>query len=208
MYVKHRMTVDPVTVHPENTVSEVLDLMKDNTFHRLPVTKDGKLVGLITQTTIQANTPSHLTTLSIHEMNYLLSKTTVNDIMIKKVATANPNMTMEEAADIMEKKDIGCLPVVGEANVLLGILTTGDILHAFVELMGHNLEGSTRISGRFSENKVGVLADFTKLFAENKISVTHASIVEDGYHIRCDSTDQKKLVKMLEDKGYTVDEIG
>lgn len=208
MYVKHRMTVDPITVKPENTVSEVLDLMKENDIHRLPVTQDGKLVGLITQTTIQKNTPSNFTTLSMHELNYLLSKTTVKDIMIKKVITAVPNMTMEEAADIMEKKDIGCLPVIGESDVLLGILTTGDVLKTFVELMGHTLEGSSRISGRFSSNKVGVLADFTKLFAENKINVTHAAIIEDGYHIRCDSTDHKKLQKMLESHGYIVDEIG
>lgn len=208
MYVKHRMTVDPVSIKPEHTVSQVLDLMKEKDLHRLPVTQDGKLVGLITQTTIQKNTPSNFTTLSMHELNYLLSKTTVKDIMIKKVITATPNMTMEEAADIMEKNDIGCLPVVGEANVLLGIVTTGDILHTFVELMGHNLEGSTRISGRFSSNKVGVLADFTKLFAEHKINVTHAAIIENGYHIRCDSTDLEMLTNMLESNGYVVDEIG
>ena len=208
MYVKHRMTVDPISVKPENTVSQVLDLMKEKNLHRLPVTQDGKLVGLITQSTIQKNTPSNFTSLSMHELNYLLSKTTVKDIMIKKVITATPNMTMEEAADIMEKQDIGCLPVTGESNILLGILTTSDILHAFVELMGHNLEGSMRISGRFSSNKVGVLADFTKLFAEYNINVTHAAIIEDGFHIRCDSQDTKKLTKMLESHGYTVDEIG
>lgn len=207
MFVKNRMTVDPYVVHPENTISEVLDLMKEKDVHRVPVTKNGKLVGLVTQTTIQANTPSHLTTLSIHEMNYLLSKTKVEDIMIKNVVTVNASLPIEEAADLMEKKDIGCLPVVGEANVLLGILTTGDILKAFVELMGHNLSGSTRITGKFPDNKAGVLADFSKIFAEHNISLTHVSIIEGGYHVRCNSTDHKKLRKMLEDKAYTVEEM-
>ena len=207
MYVKHRMTVDPIVVHPEQTISEVLDLMKQHDIHRLPVTDHGKLVGLITNSTIQANSPSSLTTLSIHEMNYLLSKTRVKDIMIKNVITATSSMPVEEAADLMEKKDIGCLPVVGEANVLLGIITTGDILKAFVELMGHNLAGSTRITGKFPDNKPGVLADFAKIFADHGISLTHASIIEAGYHVRCNSTDVKKIRALLEDKGYTVEDI-
>ena len=207
MYVKHRMTVDPIVVHPEQTISEVLDLMKQHDIHRLPVTEKGKLVGLITNSTIQANSPSSLTTLSIHEMNYLLSKTRVKDIMIKNVITSNPNMPVEEAADLMEKKDIGCLPVVGEANVLLGIITTGDILKAFVELMGHNLSGSSRITGKFPDNKPGVLADFAKIFADNGISLTHASIIEAGFHVRCNSTDVKKIRSLLESKGYTVEDI-
>lgn len=208
MYVKNRMTVDPITVHPEQTISEVLDLMKTHTIHRLPVTQNGKLVGLVTQSTIQANTPSHLTTLSMHEMNYLLSKTKVGDIMIKRVFTITPDTTVEEAADTMEKKDIGCLPVVGEANVLLGIITTGDILKAFVELLGYNQKGTMRVSVQLSEDKPGVLADFASIFAQQGLSLTHASLVKDGFHVRCETTDAKKLRKLLEDKGFKVTEIG
>lgn len=207
MYVKNRMTVNPFTVGPDQTISEVLDLMKDHEFHRVPVVEKGRLVGLITNTTIQANTPSHLTTLSIHEMNYLLSKTKVSDIMIKRVFTVGPNATVEEAADTMEKKDIGCLPVIGDDNVLLGIITTGDILKAFVELMGYNFKNSTRLTVTFPEDKPGVLADFAKVFADNDISLTHVSLLSSGFHVRCNSTDKKFLKKLLEDKGYRVEDI-
>lgn len=208
MYVKNRMTVNPISVHPDQTISEVLDLMKENDIHRLPVTHEGKLVGLVTHSTIQANTPSNFTTLSMHEMNYLLSKTKVADIMIKRVFTVSPDTTIEEAADTMEKKDIGCLPVVGEANVLLGILTTGDILKAFVELLGYDQKGTIRVSVKLPENKPGVLADFAKIFAEQGLSLTHASLVADGFHVRCEATDPKKLKKLLEDQGFKVTDIG
>ena len=96
MLVKHKMTVNPTTVTPNQTVSEVLDLMATHDFHRLPVVEGNKLVGLVTQGVVQENSPSHLTTLSIHEMNYLLSKTKVKDIMIKKVFTIGPDALIEE----------------------------------------------------------------------------------------------------------------
>ena len=138
MYVKNKMTINPKTVTPDQTISEVLDLMHEFKIHRIPVVDKGKLVGLVTQGVVQENTPSHLTTLSIHEMNYLLSKTRVKDIMIKKVITVGPEALVEGAADIMEKKDIGCLPVVSESNELLGILTTSDILKAFFDMFGYH----------------------------------------------------------------------
>ena len=69
MYVKNKMTINPKTVTPDQTISEVLDLMHEFKIHRIPVVEKGKLVGLVTQGVVQENTPSHLTTLSIHDMN-------------------------------------------------------------------------------------------------------------------------------------------
>lgn len=202
MYVKNKMTVNPKTVTPEQTISEVLDLMHEFKIHRIPVVEKGKLVGLVTQGVVQENSPSHLTTLSIHEMNYLLSKTKVKDIMIKKVITVGPEALVEAAADIMEKKDIGCLPVVGDSNVLLGILTTSDILKAFVELFGYNQEG-TRVTVLIND-RVGEFAAFTKLFADNHISISHFANHGNEVVIRCNELDKKKVRDLLEKNSYTI----
>ena len=202
MYVKNKMTVNPKTVTPEQTISEVLDLMHEFKIHRIPVVEKGKLVGLVTQGVVQENSPSHLTTLSIHEMNYLLSKTKVKDIMIKKVITVGPEALVEAAADIMDKKDIGCLPVVGDSNVLLGILTTSDILKAFVELFGYNQEG-TRVTVLIND-RVGEFAAFTKLFADNHISISHFANHGNEVVIRCNELDKKKVRDLLEKNSYTI----
>lgn len=90
MDVKSYMTSHVVTVTEKTKVLEALDIMKENDFHRLPVVRDGRMVGLVTQEIIQENSPSTATSLSIHEMNYLLTKTTVGDIMQKKLLPFMP----------------------------------------------------------------------------------------------------------------------
>lgn len=205
MYVKNKMTINPKTVTPDQTISEVLDLMHEFKIHRIPVVDKGKLVGLVTQGVVQENTPSHLTTLSIHEMNYLLSKTRVKDIMIKKVITVGPEALVEGAADIMEKKDIGCLPVVSESNELLGILTTSDILKAFVEMFGYYQEG-TRVTVLI-DDRVGEFAAFTKLFADNNISIFHFANHGNEVVIRCNELNKKHVSDLLEKNGYTITSI-
>lgn len=205
MYVKNKMTINPKTVTPDQTISEVLDLMHEFKIHRIPVVDKGKLVGLVTQGVVQENTPSHLTTLSIHEMNYLLSKTRVKDIMIKKVITVGPEALVEGAADIMEKKDIGCLPVVSESNELLGILTTSDILKAFVEMFGYYQEG-TRVTVLI-DDRVGEFAAFTKLFADNNISISHFANHGNEVVIRCNELNKKRVSDLLEKNGYTITSI-
>lgn len=205
MYVKNKMTINPKTVTPDQTISEVLDLMHEFKIHRIPVVDKGKLVGLVTQGVVQENTPSHLTTLSIHEMNYLLSKTRVKDIMIKKVITIGPEALVEAAADTMEKKDIGCLPVVSESNELLGILTTSDILKAFVEMFGYYQEG-TRVTVLI-DDRVGEFAAFTKLFADNNISISHFANHGNEVVIRCSELNKKRVSDLLEKNGYTITSI-
>ena len=205
MYVKNKMTINPKTVTPDQTISEVLDLMHEFKIHRIPVVDKGKLVGLVTQGVVQENTPSHLTTLSIHEMNYLLSKTRVKDIMIKKVITIGPEALVEAAADTMEKKDIGCLPVVSESNELLGILTTSDILKAFVEMFGYYQEG-TRVTVLI-DDRVGEFAAFTKLFADNNISISHFANHGNEVVIRCNELNKKLVSDLLEKNGYTITSI-
>ena len=205
MYVKNKMTINPKTVTPDQTISEVLDLMHEFKIHRIPVVDKGKLVGLVTQGVVQENTPSHLTTLSIHEMNYLLSKTRVKYIMIKKVITIGPEALVEAAADTMEKKDIGCLPVVGAANELLGILTTSDILKAFVEMFGYYQEG-TRVTVLI-DDRVGEFAAFTKLFADNNISISHFANHGNEVVIRCNELNKKHVSDLLEKNGYTITSI-
>lgn len=206
MYVKNRMTVNPVCIHPDQTISEVLDLMHEHTIHRLPVIDRGRLVGLVTEGVVAENSPSNATSLSMHEINYLLSKTKVKDIMIKKVFTISPEALLEEAADVMETRDIGCLPVVGEDSVLLGIITRNDILKAFVELLGYHQKG-TRVVIEMKEDKPGVIMELAKVFTDQNINITHFAAHRNGVSemvLRVNELDKNKVRRLLEDKGYKV----
>ena len=112
MYVKDHMTLDPITIDPDVTLLKALEIMGKNHFHRLPVVKDGRLVGLITEGLVNENSGKENTSLSIYELNYLLSRTYAKDIMITDVRTVSPDAWIEDAAEIMLQNEINVLPVV------------------------------------------------------------------------------------------------
>jgi acetoin utilization protein AcuB len=206
MYVKNRMTTNLVVVDPNQTISEVLDLMQENNIHRVPVVSNNKLVGLVTQGVVLKNSPSNASSLSIHEMNYLLSKTKISDIMIKNVTTIEPDDLLEKAADVMQSHDIGCLPVVEDDNVLVGIITTNDILQSFADLLGYNRKG-TRIVLEFNEDKPGIMEGLTHVFTQENINLTHITAHSNGkveFVMRCDNTDHKYLEALLSKNGYKI----
>ena len=167
MYVKDTMTIDPFCINKDTKVSHALDIMNQNEFHRLPVVdNNGKLIGLITEGTITESSPSKATSLSIHEINYLLSKTPVEDIMIKNVKAIEPNALLEEAATLMRTHQIGCLPVV-ENDKVVGIITDNDIFDAFINLLGYNVSGSRYVIN-IKQDSCGVITNMTKCFADKQ----------------------------------------
>ena len=116
MYVKNKMTKDPICIDISSKISEAVDLMSEHGLHRLPVVKGGKLAGLLTEGQIARKEPSKATSLSIYELNYLLSKTSVDAIMIRDVITIHEDRLLEDAALLMLRHDIGCLPVINDSN--------------------------------------------------------------------------------------------
>ena len=103
MFVINRMTKNPMTVTADTKVDEVAHLMKKHNFRRLPVVDDGKLVGFLSDSDLMRVAPSPATTLSRYEINSLLAKICVRDIMKKDVVSVNVGATIEEAALIMYK---------------------------------------------------------------------------------------------------------
>ncbi|MCD6551357.1 CBS domain-containing protein, partial [Thermotoga sp.] len=127
MLVKDFMTKNPITIAPETSFSEALKLMKQNKIKRLIVMKDNKIVGIVTEKDLLYASPSKVTTLNIWELHYLLSKLKIEEIMTKNVITVNENTPIEDAARIMEEKDISGLPVVDGTGNLVGVITQTDI---------------------------------------------------------------------------------
>lgn len=207
MDVKSYMTPNVVTVTEETKILEALDIMKDNDFHRLPVVRNGRMVGLVTQEIIQENSPSTATSLSIHEMNYLLTKTKVGDIMQKKVHTIQADDLLEEAATRMRDQEVGVLPVVEDQDKIVGIITDKDIFSAFIDVMGYDNKGS-RIVIDIPEDHPGILEDITNLLAEAEVSIDQIAVYRKDHFtqvvIQMDSPDVNAIKEILTTSGYTV----
>src|SRR5690606_15661023 len=121
------MTPRVVTVTPDTTLSEAARLMETKMIRRLPVMEDGRLVGIVTYGDIREAQPSAATSLSIWELNYLLAKLRIAEIMTRDVITVSQNATIGEAAKLMLDHQISGLPVVDHNGDLVGIITESDI---------------------------------------------------------------------------------
>ncbi len=164
MIIERRMTKNPVTISPDANVVEASELMKKEKVHRLPVLdKDKKLVGVISEKDILFASPSPASSLSIHEMAYLLSKLTVRKLMTKDPVTITKDTTFEEAARLMVDQDLSCLPVV-EGDKLVGIVSKSDMFKILLELFGARHFG-TRLSF-LVDDKPGTIAAISKAVAE------------------------------------------
>lgn len=141
MFVSERMTHPVITVHPELPIQEALNLMRTEHVRRLPVVgKSGDLLGIVTEKDLLNASPSEVTTLSVWELNYLLSKITVERVMVRNVITVEEKMPIEEAARIMADNKIGSLPVVKNGQVI-GIITETDLFKIFLEMLGARESG-------------------------------------------------------------------
>ncbi|MCR4425357.1 MAG: CBS and ACT domain-containing protein [Firmicutes bacterium] len=158
MFVRDRMTTRPLTVPPETSVMDALELMRRNKVRRLPVMAGDSLVGIVTELDLLHVSPSPATSLSVFEINYLVSKMRVKDAMTTDVITVSPDDTVEKAAMTMRENKIGGLPVM-EGKKLVGIITETNIFDAFLEMLGVTKVG-VRITVDVPDRK-GVLADLT-----------------------------------------------
>lgn len=159
MLVRERMTRHPVTVSPDASISEALNLMREEEVRRLPVLdREGRLVGIVLEKDLLYASPSPATSLSIHEMHYLLSKLTVAKVMSREVITVDEITPLEEAARIMADGRISGLPVM-RGDQLVGIITETDLFKVFLEMLGAREEG-IRMTLQVPDQK-GMLASIT-----------------------------------------------
>ena len=207
MLVKNRMTPNPITVTPDTTVPDAYHLIREKKIHHLPVVdKKGKLIGIVAQADLIHASPSPATTLSVHEANYLLAHLEIQKVMSKPI-TVTEDTPLEEAARLMVEKDISCLPVMRDGD-LVGMITETDIFKAFVEILGSG-EADLRVTLR-SPDVPGELARLTSVLA--KLGGNLHSVAsfrgEDPQHVyftfRLKGVDKDVLISALKDMGEEV----
>ena len=164
MFVGERMSRPVISVSPDAPIHEVLAMFRKEHIRRAPVMKTGKLVGIVSERDLLNASPSSATTLSVWELNYLISKVTVKDVMSRKVITVDQDTPIEEAARIMADKKIGGLPVTSGGKIV-GMITETDLFKVLLELMGAR-QKALRVTATIPE-RPGELAKVTKAIASN-----------------------------------------
>ena len=169
MYVGRIMHTNLITISPKATLVEAKELIdKWAIDHLLVVDDKGKLVGIISDRDLKQYWASPATTLSTHELSYLLEKLLVEMIMIKAVTTITTETTIERAAYIMQSNNINALPVM-ENGELVGIITSTDVMDVLLEAIGMSDE-SVRIAV-LVRDRIGTIADVTAILRDHEINI-------------------------------------
>lgn len=195
-----------VTITPDTLVVDAEKLMEQNRLWMLFVEDEGKLAGYVRKEDVLEALPSRATTLSKHELNYLLAKLKVEKILRKDVPTIGPEAEIEEAAQRMYIDDQPGLAVVDAKNTLLGYINRSVMLELLVEEMGL-LQGGSRIVFEV-EDRTGVIREVSGIIADMGVSIiSTGTFFHDGRRIvvfRVKTDDPAPITKAIADKGYVI----
>ena len=211
MKVRDFMASELITVDAKTTILEAQDIMRQNHIKRLPVMKKGKMVGLVTKNMLLEASPSTATSLSVHELNYILSKMTVADVMVKDPKTIPPDYPVEAAIWLGRKHGIGAFPVVDEGR-LVGIITESDITHVLLEVLGLESEG-IRVTIEEMGNRYGELRDIIDVLDSHRapllsmISIPRKKRDDWVVVLRIQGAKAEPIVKDLEKKGFKITDV-
>ena len=136
MLVKNWMSKTVITADADDSIHDAMKLLKTHKIRMLPVIKKSKLVGVITDRDIKRASASDATTLSVHELNYILSKVKVKEIMPDRLITVPFDYTVEETAAVLLENKISGVPVVDHDGRVVGTITQTDLFKVLISLTG------------------------------------------------------------------------
>jgi acetoin utilization protein AcuB len=208
MYIRDIMTANVVTIPSSTSVAEARRIMAAQGFSRLPVVDKGKLVGMVTARLLEKVAPSRATSLTMWELSYLLSKTTVKEVMVRDVVTVTPDTTVEESVALAQSHKVGAL-VVLEGDRIVGISTTRDLFYKmFNPILGLG-EPGTRIE--VIGGGVGkALEEVVSLINKRGLKIVTLHIIvppgatEKNVVVHLGTDDVSQIIADLESKGYKV----
>ena len=131
--VRDWMSSPPITIDADATLPEACDLIRTHRIRRLPVMQNGKLVGIVTRGDLRGAQPSEATSLSIWELNTLLAKLKIKEIMTPDPITIRKDANIRDAAQLMIDYKVSGLPVVDANGDLIGMITESDIFRMVVK---------------------------------------------------------------------------
>ena len=212
MKVRDFMKTEVITVDTKTPIMAALDIMKTNRIKRLPVTKNTKFVGFVTRAMIRDASPSEATSLSVYELNYLISKMTVGDIMVKDPVTISPELPVEEAIWLGKEQGIGAFPVIENGN-LVGIITASDITDVVSNALGLGDRDSKRITIDASGKRFGFLKTLIEVLDSHQIPLLSIMSIPKSTKgdwflvLRLGTRDAGPAAADLKEKGFNVTDV-
>ncbi|MFZ5626143.1 MAG: CBS domain-containing protein [Bacillota bacterium] len=199
MLIAEIMTPQPVSISADAQVGQALELMRTHSVRHLPViTREGKLVGLLSETDILRLFPRK--ELNKYEAN-LLSRTPVRQIMKTDPHFIEPTATVEAAAHLFASCHLDCLPVV-ENQRLVGIITETDVFRIFATAFGF-AEPGTRVTIAISPRK-GFLASLVTALDRYNLRVEKLVVLSDEIVLKLAQEDKELVKRALSEAGFQV----
>lgn len=209
MRVKDVMTWNVVTVSSDMPIMEAKKIMEAHDVRRLPVVDKGKLVGMVSRDRIERVGPSPATSLSVWEINYLLAKMTVKEVMRKDPVTVTADMSAEAAVALAQNKQVGALVVVEDSKVV-GIVTTNDFFYKILNpMLGIGRPGVRLTIAKCANAKC--IKEIMECIAKYpvKIVAVHNEPLTDGkeadLYVHLDTEKADQIITDLKAKGFPVD---
>ena len=202
MQVQNWMKSDLVTVEEDTPIIHVTKLLEDNDIRHVPVTRNGKLVGLITDQEIKEAYPSKVTTMKARELYYFLAELKAKDVMRRNPVTIRPDETIEFAAVKMLEHKVTGLPVVTEKDELVGLITQGDVFRVLISITGI-YQGGVQLAFNLEDRPGSIkeVADVIRKYNGQIVSILSTNDTADyGYrHVfyRVKKLPEDKLKQMI-----------
>lgn len=208
MLVQDVMQTTVVTITPKTRLPEAMRLVRQRGIRHLPVVENGDLVGIVSDRDLKRAMASPATSLDVRELNYLLDRLSVAEIMTRAVVTIAPMFPVEEAARLMVEEKISALPVT-EGGRLVGIVTETDVLELFVTAMWAGTP-SSRLDVALGE-RPSALAEIVKVVEGAGVSISSIATLANPAGlkeavIRVATINPGPAIKALEARGYAVRE--
>ncbi|NDV18849.1 CBS domain-containing protein [Pseudodesulfovibrio sp. JC047] len=205
MYVGLKMLRDFVKTTPQTLVKDAQKQLEESKlWMALVVDEDGKLLGYVRKEDISAAMPSIVTSLEKHEINYLMSQLTIEQIYRTDIKTVAPETEIEGAADMMYEMNLAGLAVVDDAGNLIGYINRNVMLDVLAEEMGYR-EGGSRLTIEV-EDRSGVLYEVAGVIANMKMSIiSTGTFFFNGRRVvvvRIDTEDPSPVEAVLKERGY------
>ncbi|MBW1733218.1 MAG: CBS domain-containing protein [Deltaproteobacteria bacterium] len=204
MLVKNWMSKTVITADVNDGMNKVMNLMKEHAIGMVPVMKNGKLVGIVTDRDLKRASASDATTLEVHELLFLISKIKVKDIMTKDPIAVPFDFTVEETAEVLLKNRISGAPVVDHDGRIVGTITKGDLFRVLISLTGVGKRGiQFALQVEDLPGTIKDVADIIRHYGGRMVSILSSyEHVPKGYRkvfIRMLGVEREKLIQLEDD---------